>query len=378
MKSVRYLLLGGMTGLMISLACALPADLLPQPAVGNSAGTAAAQTVESVMTEISAAATGPIPLPPVSTETPTLPSLNPEATAPPSLAPVATEVTLPCHRATFVRDVTVPDGSEFRPGADFTKTWRLSNSGSCSWTRGYDLVFEAEDRMSGPKSQPLSGEVKPGETIDVSVDLKAPKEEGDYRGLWKLQSLGGQLFGIGEQGTKPFRVAIQVSLPDEVVYSLVEDYCDADWSTASGDLPCPGDAGSPAGFVVRLEEAVMEGGRKENEPGLWMHPEAVEDGRIRGEFPAFKVEEGDLFQAVISCLDGSPACSVRMKLEYRIGDGSIKTLGDWEERTDDEFRSVAVDLSELAGKKVKFILSVQTRGDYTDDSAFWLMPRIMR
>ncbi len=378
MKSVRYLLLGGMTGLMISLACALPADLLPQPAVGNLAGTAAAQTVESVMTEISVAATGPIPLPPVSTETPIPPSLNPEATAPPSLAPVATEVTLPCHRATFVRDVTVPDGSEFRPGADFTKTWRLSNSGSCSWTSGYDLVFEAEDRMSGPKSQPLSGEVKPGETIDVSVDLKAPTEEGDYRGLWKLQSLGGQLFGIGEQGTKPFRVAIQVSLPDEVAYSLVEDYCDADWSTASGDLPCPGDAGSPAGFVVRLEEAVMEGGRKENEPGLWMHPEAVEDGRIRGEFPAFKVEEGDLFQAVISCLDGSPACSVRMKLEYRIGDGSIKTLGDWEERTDDEFRSVAVDLSELAGKKVKFILSVQTRGDYTDDSAFWLMPRIMR
>ena len=122
----------------------------------------------------------------------------------------------------------------------------------------------------------------------------------------------------------------------------------------------------------------MEGGRKENEPGLWTHPEAVEDGRIRGEFPEFKVEEGDVFRAVISCLDDSTECSVRMKLEYRIGDGSIKTLAEWKQKYDGEFRSVEVDLSELAGKKVKLILTVQTRGDYTDDTAFWLMPRIMR
>ncbi|MCJ7512607.1 MAG: NBR1-Ig-like domain-containing protein [Anaerolineales bacterium] len=379
-KDLRCLLTVGLAGAAVSLACALPAGLVPQPAVGNTAGTAAAHTVESVMTEIAAAATGPIPLPPISTEGPSLTPPNPSAatTPVPTLSPTVAPTTIPCNRATLVSDVTVPDGSEFRPGADFTKTWRLRNNGSCTWTRDYDLLFDSGDRMSGAKSQPLLGEVRPGETVDISVDLEAPEGKGEYRGYWKLQSLGGQLFGIGDQGTKPFWVGIRVSLPDKVVYSLVENYCDADWSTASGDLPCPGEAGSPDGFVLRVEEAVMEGGRRENEPGLWTNPPAIEDGRIRGEFPAFKVEQGDAFRAVISCLDDSEQCSMKMKLEYRIGDGSVKTLDEWNEEYDDEFRSVDTDLSDLAGKKVKFILTVQTRGDFEDDTAFWLMPRIMR
>ena len=383
--SLKTLLMGSLGFAAISLACALPAGLVPQPAAGSTVRTAAAQTVEAVMTELAAAATArppqepPTQLPTVASPIPSaiaLPSAIPTAT--PTIVPTATTNPLPCNRATFVRDVAVPDGSVFKPGAELTKTWRLRNDGSCTWTKSYALVFDSGDRMSGSRSQALRGEVKPGQTVDLSVDLEAPESRGDYKGYWKLHSADGAAFGIGDQGNKPFWVAIRVSVPEDTVYSMVAKYCDADWSSASGDLPCPGDAGSPAGFVVRLEEAVMEGGRKENEPGLWTNPPSIEDGRIRGEFPAFKVEDGDVFRAVISCLDDSEACNVAMKLQYRIGDGSIKTLAEWKEEADGEFRSVEVDLSELAGKKVKFILSVQTRGDYTDDSAFWLMPRIMR
>lgn len=377
--SLQTLLMGGLAIAAISLACALPAGLLPQPASANTVQTAAAHTVEAVMTQLAAAATATPPQL-VPTQLPPAASPIPSATATPTLAPspTATAVPVPCNRAAFLRDVTISDGSVFKPGQDFTKTWRLRNDGSCSWTSSYALVFDSGDRMSGPRSQALSGEVKPGQTVDVSVNLEAPDSRGDYKGYWMLRSGDGLVFGIGDQADKPFWASIRVSVPQKIAYSMVDNYCDADWSTASGDLPCPGDAGSPDGFVVRLEEAVMEGGRKENEPGLWTHPEAVEDGRIRGEFPAFKVEEGDVFQAVISCLDGSTECNVRMKLEYRIGDGSIKTLAEWKQKYDGEFRKVEADLSELAGKKVKFILTVQTRGDYTDDTAFWLMPRIMR
>lgn len=372
--SLLTLLIGGLASTAIGLGCTLPAGLAPPPASGNAAQTAAARTVVAAMTGLARNVT-PAPLwaatlPPPYTPTP------PSAAASP--IPSAATASLPCNRATFVRDVTVPDGSEFRPGADFTKTWQLRNTGACTWSRGYALVFEAGDRMSGAESQPLEREVIPGESIDLALALEAPENVGDYRGLWKLRSGGGERFGIGEQGTNPFWVAIRVSLPDEVVYNLVEEYCEADWSTASGDLPCPGEAGSPEGFVVRLEEAVMEGGRKENEPGLWTNPEAVEDGRIRGEFPGFKIEKGDVFAALISCLDNSPECSVRMRLQYRIGDGSIQTLAEGTQTYDDEFRKVEVDLSELAGHKVKLILAAETRGDDTDDTAFWLMPRIMR
>ena len=43
-------------------------------------------------------------------------------------------------RAQFVTDVTVPDGTKYDPGATFTKTWRLRNVGTCTWTTAYTMV----------------------------------------------------------------------------------------------------------------------------------------------------------------------------------------------------------------------------------------------
>ena len=48
-------------------------------------------------------------------------------------------------RAQFVADVTVPDGTRYDPGATFTKTWRLKNIGTCTWTTSYTLVFDSGD-----------------------------------------------------------------------------------------------------------------------------------------------------------------------------------------------------------------------------------------
>src|SRR5690349_5782138 len=46
-----------------------------------------------------------------------------------------------CDKVQFVADVTVPDGTNFPPKATFTKTWRLKNIGSCTWTTSYQIVF---------------------------------------------------------------------------------------------------------------------------------------------------------------------------------------------------------------------------------------------
>ena len=51
-----------------------------------------------------------------------------------------------CDQAAFIRDVTVPDGSPFAPGETFTKTWRLQNTGTCTWTTSnYTLVYVADN-----------------------------------------------------------------------------------------------------------------------------------------------------------------------------------------------------------------------------------------
>jgi len=46
-----------------------------------------------------------------------------------------------------------------------------------------------------PKKSILSKEVKPNETIDISVDMVAPTTTGTYISYWRMLNPQGQLFG---------------------------------------------------------------------------------------------------------------------------------------------------------------------------------------
>jgi hypothetical protein len=106
--------------------------------------------------------------------------------------------------------VTIPDGSRIDPGDSFSKIWRLRNNGNCTWTRDYDLAFYSGDRMSGYYVVPLRGEVEPGEIVDLSVELVAPRSVGTYSGYWMLRNAESDVFGIGEDGNTPFWVKILI------------------------------------------------------------------------------------------------------------------------------------------------------------------------
>ena len=120
------------------------------------------------------------------------------------------EPTTCSDNANFDADVTIPDDTRFSPGERFIKTWKLTNSGTCTWTKGYSLSFQSGDQMSAPASLPLTSSVAPGETIDVSVELTAPASNGIYRGNWMLSNEKGEQFGIGVNAEKPFWVQITV------------------------------------------------------------------------------------------------------------------------------------------------------------------------
>lgn len=93
----------------------------------------------------------------------------------------------------WVADVTVPDGSEIRPGESFTKVWRVRNSGTTTWGQGYNLAFFGDDKMNGPDSFALPS-AKPGETVDVSVVLTAPNAPGRHKSTWKARNSQGKTF----------------------------------------------------------------------------------------------------------------------------------------------------------------------------------------
>ncbi|MGA9533469.1 MAG: PA14 domain-containing protein [Anaerolineales bacterium] len=114
------------------------------------------------------------------------------------------------NRATFLLDVTVADNSQIKAGSTFDKTWRLRNDGTCPWTTDYDLVFVSGDRMSGPSSKTLPRTVSPGELVELTVRLSAPKETGVYQGYWMLMDANNKLFGVGQSANGPFWVRIVV------------------------------------------------------------------------------------------------------------------------------------------------------------------------
>ncbi len=183
-------------GMFLLLALALPACNLPSDAPptegANTVLTAAAQTVEANLTQ--AAILNPPTIPPtkaVSTPAPTITLAIPTTSVPPSLTPPPTT---PCDVAQFIDDITVDDGMTFAPNESFTKTWRFKNNGTCSWTPSYAIVFGSGDAMSGPATQALTGNVNPGQTVDISVNLKAPAADGTYKGFWKLRNASGVLF----------------------------------------------------------------------------------------------------------------------------------------------------------------------------------------
>ena len=203
-------------------ACNLPSSDTETEGA-NAVLTAAAQTVEANLTQ--AAVANPNPTATTAVVLPTSTTASPDITlaAPTNTLPVAT-ATQDCDKGDFVTDVSIPDGTVIDPGDSFTKTWRLKNTGTCSWTPSYAFVFASGDAMGGPATQALTGNVNPGQTVDISVNLKGPDSPGSYRGYWKLRNASGVLFAtvyvdIKVGGGGPFAVTSVITSVNPANYS---------------------------------------------------------------------------------------------------------------------------------------------------------------
>lgn len=344
---------------------------------------------------------GIVPPPPTVTGTP--PTATPTSTKSP-----ATETVPPssCDKVQFIKDVNFPDGTVVQPGAQFTKTWRLKNVGSCAWTTSYQLVFFSGEKMGAASSAAFTKNVAVGETVDISMNMVAPTSPGTYRGYWMFKNASGALFGIGAQANKPWWVEIKVtggptvtpgtpsatatqsgpatstptSLPN-TGYDFVANACSASWFSGAqtGALPCPGTDGDAKGFVLKVSNPVLENGKTDPRPGLITFPQNKQDGYIQGIYPAFTVQSGDRFQSTINCAKDSTNCYVVFRLDYQTGSDPIKTFwGPFLERHEGGVFNVDIDLTPLAGKDVKFILTNLAAGSPIGDRALWVGPRIYR
>ena len=142
--------------------------------------------------------------------------------------PTASQGTLPpaqcVDTATFVADVTIPDGTVVEPNQAFTKIWRLQNSGTCVWTTAYSVVLEEGPQNSAwiDSPHPFTSSVAPGQSVDVSVTLTAPAVNatggGDYSGgtttaFYQLRNAGGVSFLSLTAVIKVHQAASQDTIP---------------------------------------------------------------------------------------------------------------------------------------------------------------------
>lgn len=363
----------------LTLACNFPREGSPTPSGPDLLKTYAAQTIQVQLTLL---ATGlqstATPSPPgIATaippgETPTTPAGNTATLSPTQGA---------CDQAAFEDDVTYPDNSVLDPGEEFIKTWRLRNAGTCSWNPDYAIVFDRGDSLGGPASAELTaGTVAPGETVDVSVALKAPNESGTYQGYWKLRNPAGQEFGLGENRDKDFWVKIIVEPPSGITYDFNIHAKSASWIGRGGgsqaEVPFDGAEDDLNGVAKLKNDFLLENGKRSG-IALVTGPKKVDDGEISGTFPAYTIKENDHFKAKLGFTDDCDGGKVIFRLALKEGE-NLKQIGEWKKACDGSLIFPDIDLSTYGGRNVQFVLTVLADGSPDNDLVVWGSARIER
>ena len=191
------------------------------------AGTPTEDTQAVIQTSVAqtVAAQNTLEIP--STETPSaaaIPTKTPfqQITLAPTLPPTATSPAVSsfskCASASL-KSETIIDGTIYKPGEQFTKTWEITNTSACAWDTSYKIIFWDGDLLGGGYVYNLPQAVGPGQTAPISLILIAPATDGTYKSEWKLQTPDNIDFGVGYLNSA-FYTEIAVSSAEKPKYGI--------------------------------------------------------------------------------------------------------------------------------------------------------------
>ncbi len=190
----KQLIVVGLCALLIA-SCGGEAEATPTNTLSvDEIQALAIETFSAALTQTALAAPSETPFPTLTASA----TFEPFVTSTGGALPLASATTSggvnSCYRMTFANDVSIPDDTAVTPGQNFTKTWKVLNSGTCAWDAGFKFVFVGGEQMSGVTFT-LPSAVPPNATLDISVAMIAPTKTGKLRGNWRMQTAGGQFFG---------------------------------------------------------------------------------------------------------------------------------------------------------------------------------------
>lgn len=128
----------------------------------------------------------------------------PVLSTPTAIPPLPTAIPPAClDGMKFVADITYGDNNMtdlpiLKPGESFVKVWRLQNTGTCTWTPDYHLVYaygNVDSAQMNGQHVAIPGNTAPGATADVGATLIAPQAPYTYQGFWQMENAKGERFG---------------------------------------------------------------------------------------------------------------------------------------------------------------------------------------
>jgi hypothetical protein len=174
--------------------------------------------------------------------------------------------------------------------------------------------------------------------------------------------------------------AYRLNLPPEenVTLNFVAHFCEAKWSNNGRTIAtCTDDATQwQGGHAEVLDHPMAEGRLVIDNQAILAVP--AFDGRfsgIFGEFPPVTVQAGDHFKSAGICL--AQACDVEYALGYYDAGGSYRDLvPTWRVTSSVPLTEIDLDLNNLAGQTVRFVLVVRNVDSHAEDQALWIAPFI--
>jgi len=187
------------TALALIMACA-PSLVTPSvPTMDPGAvGTFIAQTVAAAATQTAASiptfTPSPTVTPTVVTETP-LPTATSTiifilSTPTPLVLPSSTSASTSSENYSCqITRVSPANGTTFDPRDSFDAFWTVRNNGQKNWDRNsVDYVYSSGDKIHTISGYDLSENVRTGNSIDLGVDMQAPKNSGNYSTTWTMRA----------------------------------------------------------------------------------------------------------------------------------------------------------------------------------------------
>ena len=115
---------------------------------------------------------------------PPVPTLAGGATQPPAVSPDKME---------YVSQ-SVADNTTFQRNEGFTQVWTLKNTGTTTWDDTYRVRLYAGPGFNSQDGS-IGQVVGPNTNAKISVDMRAPNNQGEYTSVWVITNPEGRNFG---------------------------------------------------------------------------------------------------------------------------------------------------------------------------------------